>query len=460
MLERDSRRNRSIRCSLSRKPASPGTTPAAGRSSSCSACSRPSRLAKSLAYPPGRGQAATSGRTGSTPHFAYVGGGFGGRDHTPFPLYVALAAMFFPDRPVRLAHDRYQQFQAGIKRHAFKMQSTIGIDRATGKITRLRGRPRPRWRRACQLFGQRRRRGGDRRDRHLRRPESRRDHRRRPFARRHRRLDARLRDAADDDGAGGARSTKPRPRCRSIPIEFRRRNALKTGGRTMTGNPYNGLGPHRRRSSTSSSAHPIWTERADAEGAARQRRAGSSAPASPASPRTTAPAPTARSASVEIDRDGRITIHADAVEMGNGIGTALANRVALHLGGVADEVAVAQVDGFDALASSPPVIPTRSTRQTQDAAARNPRWVPADQLCDERVDRRACRHAGRGRGGPRRVPLRPLAGGARALGDRARATRGRGNGTRHTGRTASSPCPDLPPLPLAASPRRRTPAVA
>ncbi len=50
-------------------------------------------------------------------HFTYVGGGFGGRDHTPFPLYVALAAMFFPDRPVRLAHDRYQQFQAGIKRH-------------------------------------------------------------------------------------------------------------------------------------------------------------------------------------------------------------------------------------------------------------------------------------------------------------------------------------------------------
>ena len=66
--------------------------------------------------------------------FAYVGGGFGGRDHTPFPLYVALAAMFYPGKPVRLAHDRYQQFQAGIKRHAFKMRTRIGIDRATGKI--------------------------------------------------------------------------------------------------------------------------------------------------------------------------------------------------------------------------------------------------------------------------------------------------------------------------------------
>ena len=84
--------------------------------------------------------------------FAYLGGGFGGRDHTPFPLYVALAAMFFPGRPVRLAHDRYQQFQAGIKRHAFKMRSRIGVDRATGRIHGLRRRPCPGRRRARQLF--------------------------------------------------------------------------------------------------------------------------------------------------------------------------------------------------------------------------------------------------------------------------------------------------------------------
>src|SRR3954471_19197166 len=66
--------------------------------------------------------------------FAHVGGGFGGRDHTPFILYVALAAVCFPGKPVRLAHDRYQQFQGGIKRHSIKMRSRVGIDRATGKI--------------------------------------------------------------------------------------------------------------------------------------------------------------------------------------------------------------------------------------------------------------------------------------------------------------------------------------
>ena len=67
--------------------------------------------------------------------FAHMGGSFGGRDHTPFPLYVALAVMFLPGRAVRLAHDRYQQFQGGIKRHAFKMRTRIGVDRASGKIT-------------------------------------------------------------------------------------------------------------------------------------------------------------------------------------------------------------------------------------------------------------------------------------------------------------------------------------
>ena len=63
--------------------------------------------------------------------------------------------------------------------------------------------------------------------------------------------------------------------------------------------------------------------------------------------------------------------------MGNGIGTALANRVALHLGGVADEVAVAQVDAFDALELVTSGDSYTMDQATQDAAAENPRWVPA-----------------------------------------------------------------------------------
>ena len=93
----------------------------------------PSEIATAIAYLLGNAQAAFK-PAHINANFASCGGGFGGRDHTPFPLYVALAGMFFPNRPVRLANNRFEQFQLGIKRHAFKMRTQIGVDRATGKI--------------------------------------------------------------------------------------------------------------------------------------------------------------------------------------------------------------------------------------------------------------------------------------------------------------------------------------
>src|SRR5262249_24850766 len=80
---------------------------------------------------------------------------------------------------------------------------------------------------------------------------------------------------------------------------------------------------------------------------------------------------------VELSADGRITIHCDHVEMGNAIGTALANRVAMHLGAVADEVRVADPGAFDPLALVTSGDPYTIDQKTQDAAEKNPRWVPS-----------------------------------------------------------------------------------
>src|SRR2546421_2463942 len=93
----------------------------------------PYEAAESVAYLLGNAQ-ATFKPAHINSNFTYCGGGFGGRDFTPFPLYIALAAMFFPNRPVRLANNRYEQFQSGIKRHAFKIRTRIGVDRTTGKM--------------------------------------------------------------------------------------------------------------------------------------------------------------------------------------------------------------------------------------------------------------------------------------------------------------------------------------
>ena len=211
-------------------------------------------------------------------HFTYIGGGFGGRDHTPFPLYVALAAVAFPGRPVRLAHDRYQQFQAGIKRHPFKMRTRIGVDRATGKISAFAA--------DHALDG-----GGL----------------------------ANYSANVATVGATGAIGIYEIPKVdvttvafhsRGVtagsmrgygtlqtmtalevlidevasalpldPIEFRRRNALKQDGRTMTGNPYS-VSVRTPEILDKLEQHPIWRQRAEEKargkqgGAARRHRRG------------------------------------------------------------------------------------------------------------------------------------------------------------------------------------------
>jgi CO/xanthine dehydrogenase Mo-binding subunit len=306
--------------------------------------------------------------------FAYVGGGFGGRDHTPFVLYVALASMFFPDRPVRLAHDRYQQFQAGIKRHPIKMHSRIGVDRATGKIHAFA---------ADHVLD-----GGGLAN----------------FS-----ANVAVTAATAAIGiydvpkvdvttvalhsrgvtAGSMRGYGTLQTMTALevlvdevasalpldPIEFRRRNALKPNGRTMTGNPYT-VSVRTTEILDKLDRHPIWQQRAAEK--VRGQQGGSVVGTGVAC--VTKDYGTGADASlgrVEIAPDGRIAIYCDHVEMGNGIGTALANRVAIYLGGIADEVAVAQVGAFDALALVTSGDPHTMDQKTQDTAEKNPRWVPA-----------------------------------------------------------------------------------
>ena len=102
--------------------------------------------------PAGRCAAPPSSRRTSRRMFAYIGGGFGGRDHTPFPLYVALAAMFFPGRPVRLALRPLSAVSSGHQAarlqdaHADRRRSRDRQDR------RIRRRSRAGWRRPRQFF--------------------------------------------------------------------------------------------------------------------------------------------------------------------------------------------------------------------------------------------------------------------------------------------------------------------
>lgn len=65
--------------------------------------------------------------------------GYGTKDHSIFPFFCVLAGLYGDGRPVRLANDRYEQFQMGLKRHAFWMDNVLVIERATGKIRAMTG---------------------------------------------------------------------------------------------------------------------------------------------------------------------------------------------------------------------------------------------------------------------------------------------------------------------------------
>ncbi|GJE19286.1 xanthine dehydrogenase family protein molybdopterin-binding subunit [Methylobacterium marchantiae] len=306
--------------------------------------------------------------------FAYMGGGFGGRDHTPFMLYVTLAGLFFTGRPVRLAHDRFQQFQGGIKRHAFKMHSRIGVDRRTARITAFAAdhvldggglanfSPNVATVAATAAIG--------------------------------------IYDIPKVDittvalhsrgvTAGSMRGYGTVQTLTALetlvdevaaalpldPIAFRRRNALPPDGRTMTGNRYT-VSVRTMEILDKLETHPIWAARAAEK--ARPRRegilVGTGVAVATKDYGTGADCSLGR---VEIDAEGGISITSDQPEMGNGMGTALASRVAAHLGGMAEEISLARVGVFGELALVTSGNSYTMDQKTQDAAERNSRWVPA-----------------------------------------------------------------------------------
>ncbi|RFC67634.1 xanthine dehydrogenase family protein molybdopterin-binding subunit [Mesorhizobium denitrificans] len=65
--------------------------------------------------------------------------GYGTKDHAIFPFYCVLAGLYGDGRPVRLANDRYEQFQTALKRHAFWMDNVMLIDRKTGQFRAMTG---------------------------------------------------------------------------------------------------------------------------------------------------------------------------------------------------------------------------------------------------------------------------------------------------------------------------------
>ncbi|MGU9944853.1 molybdopterin cofactor-binding domain-containing protein [Bordetella avium] len=65
--------------------------------------------------------------------------GYGSKDHSIFPFYTIAACFYGDGHPVRIANDRYEQFQLGMKRHSIEMDVTIVADRESGRFEVMKG---------------------------------------------------------------------------------------------------------------------------------------------------------------------------------------------------------------------------------------------------------------------------------------------------------------------------------
>jgi CO/xanthine dehydrogenase Mo-binding subunit len=301
--------------------------------------------------------------------------GYGSKDHCPMPYYGLVAAVYGEGRPVRLANDRFEQFQSGLKRHQFSMHYTVAVERRTGLLQSFQaeivanGGGRANCSVALTMVG------ATSAESVYYFPKS--DVAATAIA-------SRAIDCGSARGYGALETMTATELMMDElagelgldAIEFRLRNVLKTGMRNAQGAIP--LGTQRAEAVLEKArAHALWTGRAarkQAYDAAHpgkyygagfgciQRRFGDGAEAS--------------LAKVEVAPDGRITLSHSGTEIGTGTSSGQAVVCARWLGRPADALDMAVTEWPD-LPVETSGDPHAMSQAEQDRLADNPRWSPA-----------------------------------------------------------------------------------
>ena len=269
-----------------------------------------------------------------TLHSCYPGGGFGGRDSSPFSLMLALAVAFADGNPVRLAYDRFEQFRVGLKRHATTAEGTLyAHDDMRLEAVRL-----------SMVFD-----GGGRRNLSpyvaslgalcaggsYRLPVA----------------DIHAEALHTENISGGSQRGFGGPQTYFAietalddlaaaqgwdPMALRRANLIAEGDTTVTGGPIEQSLDLPEMLDTAA-AHPLWAERAEIRAAheAEGRTYGTGLAMSLQAYGTSGDGMVA---AVHLERDGTLTVQSDAVDMGNGSATTLGVTIGPILGANATRV--------------------------------------------------------------------------------------------------------------------------
>jgi CO/xanthine dehydrogenase Mo-binding subunit len=290
----------------------------------------------------------------------YPGGGFGGRDTSILCLYLALAAAY-AERPIRLAYDRFEQFQVGVKRHAATIDLTVGLDRA-GRFQAVRNHTvlngGGRINVSAYVAQVAAIMGAGAYDFPLADIWSRAQHTRSIVA-----GSVRAFGSEGPTFAIESMIDEIATQRKMDAIDLRLKNVLRPSWSIVTGAPKAppGLADICRRAQ----AHYLWRSR-DARRAARTRDGVAYGVGFALAMKNYGTGADGVFQGVALDPSGRIVVTSHAVDMGTGTATTLAVTTARTLGANADEVKTGEIAIFDKL----------QMVESFDAQPDNPRWTP------------------------------------------------------------------------------------
>ncbi|BEO24965.1 molybdopterin cofactor-binding domain-containing protein [Serratia marcescens] len=301
--------------------------------------------------------------------------GYGSKDHYNFPYYGAVAAMYGDGHPVRLANDRFEQFQTALKRHAFDMNYRIAVDRQTGVMQSFLGDMtadgggRSNFTPSVVMVG------ATAAQSIYYFPKS--DLSSVGLA-------SRAIDAGSARGYGTLQSMAATEmmvdelaaELKIDPIEFRLRNVLKSGMKNTQGAIP--AGAIRADEVLEKAAkHEMWLKRAERKAEFESRHPGKRYGVGFGCVQkdfgTGAETSFAR---VELSEDGRITLHHSGAEMGTGMSTSQSVLCAQWLGKPADEAHFSVTD-WSVLPMVTSGDPYLMSQAEQDKLQTNPNWTPS-----------------------------------------------------------------------------------
>jgi CO/xanthine dehydrogenase Mo-binding subunit len=301
--------------------------------------------------------------------------GYGSKDHFNMPFYGLIAAMYGDGHPVRLANDRYEQFQTSLKRHPFRMNYALAVDTKTGLMQSFKADFEANGGGRCNFSPSVAMVGATAAQSIYYLPKS--DLSAVAIA-------SRAVDAGSARGYGTLQSMAATEmmvdeiaaRLNRDPIEFRLANALRSGMKNTQGAIAAGA-IRVEEVLQKAQRHPLWTARASRKAqyelmhpgqrygvgfACVQKDFGTGAESS--------------LAKIELAADGRIALYHSAAEIGTGMSTSQAFACAKWLGKPASDVhtSVTEWPDLPVVTSGDPYI---TSQAEQDRLSRNPRWSPA-----------------------------------------------------------------------------------